>query len=59
MLGMADVNTDMMSSKLEETLNIIKKVNQQFKNPVNFHKHVLNKPFNSRKNFYRTDKNYY
>ncbi len=36
MVGMADVNTDMMSSKLEETLNIIKKVNQQFKNPVTF-----------------------
>lgn len=33
LLGMHDVNTEMMSSKLEETLSIIKKVNQQFKNP--------------------------
>lgn len=38
MVGIQDLNTEMMSNKLEETLNIIKKVNQQFKNPViNFH----------------------
>lgn len=35
MFGLHDLNTEMMSNKLEETLNIIKKVNQQFKNPVN------------------------
>jgi arsenite-transporting ATPase len=34
LLGLHDINTEMMSSKLEETLSIIKKVNQQFKNPV-------------------------
>lgn len=34
MLGMHDINTEMMSAKLEETLSIIRKVNQQFKNPV-------------------------
>ena len=33
LVGMHDINTDMMSAKLEETLNIIKKVNAQFKNP--------------------------
>lgn len=32
MLGMNDLNTDVMSGKLEETLEIIKKVNAQFKN---------------------------
>lgn len=32
MLGMNDLNTDVMSGKLEETLTIIKKVNAQFKN---------------------------
>jgi hypothetical protein len=35
MVGLNDINTDLMSVKLEETLNIIKKVNTQFKNPVN------------------------
>ena len=35
MVGLNDINTDVMSNKLEETLNIIKKVNAQFKNPVN------------------------
>ena len=34
-MGLHDINTEMMSNKLEETLGIIKKVNQQFKNPVN------------------------
>lgn len=34
MLGMNDLNTDVMSGKLEETLTIIKKVNAQFKNAV-------------------------
>lgn len=33
-VGLNDINTEMMSTKLEETLNIIKKVNQQFKNPA-------------------------
>jgi arsenite-transporting ATPase len=33
LLGLQDINTDMMSTKLEETLAIIKKVNAQFKNP--------------------------
>lgn len=33
MIGLNDVNTDLMSTKLEETLTIIKKVNAQFKNP--------------------------
>ena len=33
-MGLHDVNTEMMSSKLEETLAIIRKVNEQFKNPV-------------------------
>jgi len=32
MLGLNDINTEAMSGKLEETLNIIKKVNAQFKN---------------------------
>lgn len=36
MLGLNDINTEAMSGKLEETLNIIKKVNAQFKNAVNF-----------------------
>ena len=34
MLGLNDINTEAMSGKLEETLNIIKKVNAQFKNAV-------------------------
>ena len=33
-MGLHDINTEVMSNKLEETLNIIKKVNAQFKNPV-------------------------
>lgn len=32
MLGMTDINTEAMSGKLEETLEVIKKVNAQFKN---------------------------
>lgn len=34
LVGLHDVNTEMMSSKLEDTLAIIKKVNEQFKDPV-------------------------
>ncbi|CAF0711156.1 unnamed protein product [Brachionus calyciflorus] len=33
LVGMHDVNADMLSGKLEETMSIIKKVNQQFKDP--------------------------
>lgn len=33
LVGLHDVNTEMMSNKLEETLAIIRKVNEQFKNP--------------------------
>jgi hypothetical protein len=36
MLGLHDINADMLSSKLEESLAVIKQVNQQFKNPVSF-----------------------
>ena len=36
MVGLHDVNTELMSNKLEDTLNIIKKVNKQFKNPVSY-----------------------
>lgn len=34
MLGMADVNADTLSQKLDDMLRIITQVNEQFKNPV-------------------------
>ena len=34
MLGMQDVNSDMMSSKLDEMMSTIRQVNEQFKNAV-------------------------
>ena len=44
-MGLHDINTEMMSNKLEETLGIIKKVNQQFKNPVNVLLYSINDAF--------------
>lgn len=34
MLGMADVNADTLSQKLDDMLRVITQVNEQFKNPV-------------------------
>jgi arsenite/tail-anchored protein-transporting ATPase len=34
LLGLHDINSEMLSGKLEESLGIIRKVNEQFKNPV-------------------------
>ncbi len=34
MFGLHDINSDMLSKKLEESLAVIRQVNEQFKNPV-------------------------
>lgn len=34
MFGVKDFSIDQASSKLEETLEVVKQINQQFKNPV-------------------------
>lgn len=44
-MGLHDINTEMISSKLEETMNIIKKVNQQFKDPVSLLRRFIKKNF--------------
>ena len=34
LIGMADVNTDIFSNRLEEMLPVIQLINEQFKDPV-------------------------
>ena len=36
LLGMANVNTDIFSNRLEEMLPVIQLINEQFKDPVRY-----------------------
>lgn len=36
LLGLNDLNPDQVTNKLDETLEVVRQINQQFKNPVSF-----------------------
>lgn len=40
-LGMQDVNSDMMSTKLDEMMGTIRQVNEQFKNAASLKRNII------------------
>lgn len=41
MFGMPDFSADALTAKLDDILNVIRQVNDQFRNPVNIHKCIF------------------
>lgn len=41
MLGLRDMTADQATSKMQETLDVVRQINTQFKNPVRHHQKDL------------------